>query len=127
MLLLLAIVILLLLLLLIDCFSRGLLKEALGQLAGLRRRKLALEMLGAAIQTGLNQRDADNNNKNNKEENANVNVNVVTATSSSTDGSQKRKLDDANNEKSIPLEEQQQQQQDGGLEPTAKKARTEAM
>ena len=126
MLLLLAIVILLLLLLLIDCFSRGLLKEALGQLAGLRRRKLALEMLGAAIQTGLNQRDADNNN-NNKEENVNVNVNVVTATSSSTDGSQKRKLDDANNEKSIPLEEQQQQQQDGGLEPTAKKARTEAM
>ena len=122
MLLLLAIVILLLLLLLIDCFSRGLLKEALGQLAGLRRRKLALEMLGAAIQTGLNQRDADNNS--NKEEN--VNVNVVTATSSSTDGSQKRKLDDANNEKSIPLEEQQQQQQDGGLEPTAKKARTEA-
>ena len=126
MLLLLAIVILLLLLLLIDCFSRGLLKEALGQLAGLRRRKLALEMLGAAIQTGLNQRDADNSN-NNKEENVNVNVNVVTATSSSTDGSQKRKLDDANNEKSIPLEEQQQQQQDGGLEPTAKKARTEAM
>ena len=125
MLLLLAIVILLLLLLLIDCFSRGLLKEALGQLAGLRRRKLALEMLGAAIQTGLNQRDADNNNSN-KEENVNVNVNVVTATSSSTDGSQKRKLDDANNEKSIPLEEQQQQQQDGGLEPTAKKARTEA-
>ena len=124
MLLLLAIVILLLPLLLIDCFSRGLLKEALGQLAGLRRRKLALEMLGAAIQTGLNQRDADNND--NKEENVNVNVNVVTATSSSTDGSQKRKLDDANNEKSIPLEEQQQQQQDGGLEPTAKKARTEA-
>ena len=126
MLLLLAIVILLLLLLLllIDCFSRGLLKEALGQLAGLRRRKLALEMLGAAIQTGLNPRDADNND--NKEENVNVNVNVVTATSSSTDGSQKRKLDDANNEKSIPLEEQQQQQ-DGGLEPTAKKARTEAM
>jgi len=109
-----------------DCFSRGLLKEALGQLAGLRRRKLALEMLGAAIQTGLNQRDADNNNSN-KEENVNVNVNVVTATSSSTDGSQKRKLDDANNEMSIPLEEQQQQQQDGGLEPIAKKARTEAM
>ena len=130
MLLLLAIVILLLLSLLIDCFSRGLLKEALGQLAGLRRRKLALEMLGAAIQTGLNQRDADNNNSNKEENvNVNVNVNVVTATSSSTDGSQKRKLDDANNEKSIPLEEQQQQQQqqDGGLEPTAKKARTEAM
>jgi len=40
-----------------DCFSRGLLREALGQLAGLKRRKLALEMLGAAIQTGLDQQD----------------------------------------------------------------------
>jgi hypothetical protein len=39
-----------------DVFSRGLLREALGQLAGLRRRKLALEMLGAAIQSGINRR-----------------------------------------------------------------------
>jgi hypothetical protein len=36
-----------------DCFSRGLLQEALGQLAGLKRRKLALEMLGSAVQAGL--------------------------------------------------------------------------
>ena len=36
-----------------DCFSRGLLREALGQLGGLKRRKLALEMLGAAVQSGL--------------------------------------------------------------------------
>lgn len=43
----------------IDCFSRGLLREALGQLAGLKRRKLALEMLGAAVQTGLNRRLAE--------------------------------------------------------------------
>jgi len=28
----------------------------MGQLAGLKRRKLALEMLGAAVQTGLNKR-----------------------------------------------------------------------
>jgi hypothetical protein len=42
----------------IDCFSRGLLREALGQLAGLRRRKKALEMLGAAIQKGLDYKDA---------------------------------------------------------------------
>lgn len=42
-----------------DCFSRGLLREALGQLAGLKRRKLALEMLGAAVQTGLNRRLAE--------------------------------------------------------------------
>jgi len=41
-----------------DCFSRGLLKEALGQLAGLKRRKLALNMLGAAVQAGLNMRSA---------------------------------------------------------------------
>lgn len=48
----------------LDCFSRGLLREALGQLDGLRRRKLALEKLGAVIQTGLNQRDIDDGNKN---------------------------------------------------------------
>lgn len=39
-----------------ECFSRGLLREALGQLAGLKRRKLALELLGAAVQSGLNKR-----------------------------------------------------------------------
>ena len=44
---------------LLDCFSRGLLREALGQLAGLKRRKLALEMLGAAIQAGLDKQDAE--------------------------------------------------------------------
>lgn len=35
-----------------DCFLRGLLREALGQLAGLKRRKLALELLGAAVAAG---------------------------------------------------------------------------
>lgn len=39
-----------------DCFVRGLLREALGQLAGLKRRKLALELLGSAVQTGLNKK-----------------------------------------------------------------------
>jgi hypothetical protein len=39
-----------------ECFSRGLLREALGQLAGLKRRKLALALLGAAVQSGLNKR-----------------------------------------------------------------------
>jgi hypothetical protein len=39
-----------------DVFARGLLREALGQLAGLRRRKLALEMLGSAIQSGIHRR-----------------------------------------------------------------------
>lgn len=40
-----------------DCFSRGLLKEALGQMAGLQRRKLALDMLGDAIDSGLSKLD----------------------------------------------------------------------
>lgn len=39
-----------------DCFSRGLLREAMGQLSGLKRRKHALEMLGSAVQKGLDQR-----------------------------------------------------------------------
>jgi Transcription factor subunit Med10 of Mediator complex len=39
-----------------DCFSRGLLKEAIGQFAGLKRRKWALEMLGASVQKGLDER-----------------------------------------------------------------------
>lgn len=36
-----------------DCFSRGLLRESLGQLKGLRRRKLAVKMLGEAVNSGL--------------------------------------------------------------------------
>lgn len=36
-----------------DCFVRGLLKEALGQLAGLKRRKLALGLLSNAVEAGL--------------------------------------------------------------------------
>mmetsp|Transcript_28914 Transcript_28914/g.47782 ORF Transcript_28914/g.47782 Transcript_28914/m.47782 type:complete len:183 (+) Transcript_28914:107-655(+) len=39
-----------------ELLIRGLLREALSQLAGLRRRKVALEMLGNAIQAGLNKR-----------------------------------------------------------------------
>jgi hypothetical protein len=46
-----------------DCFSRGLLREALGQLGGLKRRKLALEMLGAAVQAGLDRRDGIDQNQ----------------------------------------------------------------
>ncbi|CAB9513189.1 expressed unknown protein [Seminavis robusta] len=50
-----------------DCFSRALLREALGQLAGLKRRKLALEMLGAAVQSGLNREVAKERKKQQKE------------------------------------------------------------
>jgi hypothetical protein len=42
-----------------ECFSRGLLQEAMGQLAGLKRRKRALEMLGFAVQRGIEQRDSE--------------------------------------------------------------------
>jgi hypothetical protein len=41
-----------------EMFVRGLLREALSQLAGLRRRKVALEMLGSAIETGLEKKRA---------------------------------------------------------------------
>jgi hypothetical protein len=94
--------------LLLDCFSRGLLREALGQLAGLKRRKLTLEMLGAAIQTGLDQQDAANKRE------------IVVR--SSTAGSQKRKLEVDDNQS-----EQQQQQQTELDEPAAKKMRTETI
>lgn len=42
-----------------ECFTRGLLKEALGQLAGLKRRKLALDMLGDAIEKGMSKQEDD--------------------------------------------------------------------
>jgi hypothetical protein len=42
-----------------ECFSRGVLQEAMGQLAGLKRRKRALEMLGFAVQRGIDQRDSE--------------------------------------------------------------------
>jgi hypothetical protein len=42
-----------------ECFSRGVLQEAMGQLAGLKRRKRALEMLGFAVQKGIEQRDSE--------------------------------------------------------------------
>jgi len=39
-----------------QCYARGLMKEAIRQLAGLERRKNALTMLGSAIEKGLNER-----------------------------------------------------------------------
>lgn len=46
-----------------ECFTRGFLREALSQLAGLRRRKVALEMLGTAIENGLKRRETDANQR----------------------------------------------------------------
>jgi len=90
---------------LLDCFSRGLVKEALGQLAGLKRRKLALQMLGAEIQAGLDKRDA-----------------VEKKESATSTGSQKRKLDTTDH----PSESGQQDQTDDATERMAKKMRTDA-
>ena len=42
-----------------DCFVRGLFQESLGQLAGLKRRKLALQMLGNAVQAGIRKKAAE--------------------------------------------------------------------
>ena len=42
-----------------QCYARGLMKEAMRQLAGLERRKNALAMLGSAIEKGLNERASD--------------------------------------------------------------------
>lgn len=85
-----------------DCFSRGLLREAMGQLAGLRRRKNALEMLGSAIQAGLDQRDIDDTMQQTK---------ALQKTSSSiTKTSNKRDRGEEGGD------EQQQQQQQSGQE-----------
>jgi len=94
-----------------DCFSRGLLREALGQLAGLKRRKLALEMLGAAIQNGLDQQNAAEK--------------VDNIGGSSSGGSQKRKLESYTSQ-SEQQPKQQEEKADTG-EPTAKKMRIEAV
>ena len=66
-----------------DCFSRGLLREALGQLAGLKRRKLALEMLGIAVQKGLQIKDKEKTNKNNNNDTTNKKIDDSTTTTSS--------------------------------------------
>ena len=42
-----------------DCFARGLLQTALRQLAGLKRRKLALGLLGSAVSDGMKRREKE--------------------------------------------------------------------
>jgi hypothetical protein len=98
------------LILLLDCFSRGLLREALGQLAGLKRRKLALEMLGAAIQAGLDKQDAGRKGGND--------------VASSTVGAQKRKLEVEDKQSEQKKEQPAEAEHD---EPAAKKMRTETI
>jgi len=93
-----------------DCFSRGLLREALGQLAGLKRRKLALEMLGAAIQAGLDKQDAGRKGGND--------------VASSTGGAQKRKLEVEDNQSEQKKQQPTEAEHD---EPAAKKMRTETI
>ncbi|KAG7348088.1 hypothetical protein IV203_016793 [Nitzschia inconspicua] len=98
-----------------ECFSRGLLREALGQLGGLKRRKLALEMLGAAVQAGLDRKDACNNQGN------------ATATTTGADSEENVQ----SNKRKIHQEEEEnlkqsgfQQDGEGSLEPASKKAKT---
>lgn len=50
-----------------ECFTRGLLREALRQLSGLQRRKVALEMLGKAIQTGMDDKEQKEKEEEEKE------------------------------------------------------------
>lgn len=64
-----------------ELLIRGLLREALSQLAGLRRRKVALEMLGNAIQAGLKKKRKRNKLKGLKRERDSAN-----STSSDDDG-----------------------------------------
>lgn len=97
-----------------DCFSRGLLKEALYQLGGLKRRKLALEMLGAAVQAGLDQQDAATTNGGS----AKTEETLTTAPTHNN----KRKLED---EGSTPSNVGPATNE-GSLEPAAKKAKTAA-
>ena len=75
-----------------DCFSRGLLSDALEQLAGLKRRKLALEMLGSAVQKGLNERLEKDKNDELKEKEQSSSGGHDTATS------KKRRRDDDDND-----------------------------
>lgn len=74
-----------------DCFSRGLLRESMGQLAGLKRRKLALEMLGAAVQAGLSSRVVSETNAaapetSNKRQRSAENENLVDVNETEVDG-----------------------------------------
>jgi hypothetical protein len=100
-----------------DCFSRGLLREALGQLGGLKRRKLALKMLGAAVQKGLNNRIEDASNKN-----VPIKPQIPEALPSNK---RKMEVSDSNNT-GLKVKEQNARSSGTALEPFTKKARTSA-
>jgi hypothetical protein len=87
-----------------DCFSRGLLRESLGQLKGLRRRKLALKMLGEAVHSGLQKKDS-----------------VLGKGSKADDSLNKRKR-----EEEEEGEEKEEKAKESSEEPIFKKARTDA-
>lgn len=104
-----------------DCFSRGLLKEALGQLGGLKRRKLALEMLGAAVQEGLDQRDgkaaaAAGSSSSAGGVAASTNTTATTTMGAASNNKRKLKEEESNHPATT----------EGSLEPAAKKVKTKA-
>lgn len=98
-------------------------KEALGQLKGLKRRKKALEMLGATVQAGLTQRD----------EASAAAAASASASASASAASLKRKLDDdddddrdGNPNDDAPMAEKTTPPLEASGEgPVTKKARTE--
>ena len=47
-----------------QCYARGLMKESMRQLAGLERRKRALDMLANAIKTGMDDRSSKETDEN---------------------------------------------------------------
>jgi hypothetical protein len=109
---------------LLDCFSRGLLREALGQLAGLKRRKLALEMLGAAVQAGLDRRYATTTNDISNKRKLNDDGSVKKTTATPSTAPQKDTLHNNTNELQTPTTSLQEEDKEAGP-PAAKKARTE--
>jgi hypothetical protein len=103
-----------------DCFSRALLREALGQLAGLKRRKLALEMLGAAVQKGLHRQIAMAEQQNNTASTINSNA------SPDTENKKKRKADQVQDTiSSSNNENENDDKADTVKEPAAKKLAVE--
>lgn len=97
-----------------DCFSRGLLRESMGQLAGLKRRKLALEMLGAAVQAGLN---SSSSSSQLSESNAGI---------KSDDNSNKRQRSSMNEHKTGASSAASSAESQENGPPLAKKTKTEA-
>jgi Tfp pilus assembly protein PilX len=97
-------------------------KEAQGQLQGLKRRKKALEMLGDAVQAGINQQDDDALSAAEAAAAAAKAVTTTTtvlSTSLSTKGPSKRKLGSDNTDVTSIEGKSQSQPQQQPYQPTS--------